>query len=169
MTKSYHELNHCNQKAKWYHELRVIPVLFPVTPRFTLTGGPRLSLHLLVLYGDADQERPCGEGEQPRQVQTDGRRGPAGSPSGGHPRGHLLPSQTEGTCRGPSSFASRHRVRTWSLDCHWYTDTYRIIEKIVFIILRQLLYKYVTNEGEEMNCKDKAAVLIDGRNKTNRW
>nr|XP_022335009.1 crossover junction endonuclease MUS81-like isoform X1 [Crassostrea virginica] len=25
----------------------------------------------------------------------------------------------------------------------------------------QLLYKYVTNEGEEMNCKDKAAVLID--------
>ena len=33
---------------------------------------------------------------------------------------------------------------------------------------RQLLYKYVTNEGEEMNCKDKAAVLIDGRNKINQ-
>ena len=142
--------------------------LFPVTPRFTLTGGPRLSLHLLVLHGDPDQERPRGEGEQPRQVQTDGRRGPAGSPSGGHPRGHILPSQTEDTCRGPSSHASRHRVRTRSLDCHRYTDTYRIIEKIVFINFRQLLYKYVTNEGKEMNCKDKAAVLIDGRNKINQ-
>lgn len=36
--------------------------------------------------------------------------------------------------------------------------------QVVFFYFRQLQYKYVTNEGEEVINKDKAAVLIEGEN-----